>query len=727
MKRIWIALSLLAAVYTGTQAQSGELDVYNYWLYDGDVSNRLYQRLGALAFEQLDVRKAFVTGLKTAEARRQYPDIAKSKVLKVMGAFPEKTPLNPVITGKLKRTDFTVEKLYFESRPNYYVTASLFIPMKGKGKKPAILYCCGHSAEGFRSEGYQRSILNLVKRGFVVLAFDPIGQGERIQYFDSEGNSVFSPTHEHSYPGSQLFVSGSSAANYFVWDGIRAIDYLVSRKEVDPQRIGITGRSGGGTQTAYIAAIDDRIVAAAPECYITSFEKLLRSRGPQDAEQNLIHSIAEGVDMSDFIEARAPKPTLMITTTSDIFSIQGARDVFKEATTIYEAFDKPENLVMVEDDAGHASTRKNREALCAFFQKHLHHPGDADDLEIEFFDKEELWSTPTGQIRTFKPASETLFTLNNQYTQTILADLQKEKVAYADYIKGLREKVIEKTGYQQPEKCRESVFSGRIVRDDYTIEKYLVKVSGDDYVPLLRLTPSVPPATSLEPVLLLDEKGKSHAVNEGFAVQLVRQGYEVIVPDLTGIGELGGGYKGGDALIQGVSLNSWYAGILTNKTPLAIRVEEVNCILDFMEQLHPNGLSPDNRRKVTGLACGTLTSDLLHAALLDKRLDKIALISPLFAYQSLVEEKEYQTKFILSAVPGAIATYDLPDLVSALAPGKVLMVNPVNALDKEVAKDVFEKMYREANTYLSGGGNTSSLQVKMQDVQPFQTLLSWIK
>lgn len=133
------------------------------------------------------------------------------------------------------------------------------------------------------------------------------------------------PTKEHSYPGAQAFITGSSQAMFMIWDGIRAVDYLLSRKEVDPSRIGITGRSGGGTQSAYIAAFDDRIKAAAPENYITNFRRLLQSIGPQDAEQNMVSFIERGLDHPDLLIVRAPKPAMMITTTNDFFSIQGAR------------------------------------------------------------------------------------------------------------------------------------------------------------------------------------------------------------------------------------------------------------------------------------------------------------------------------------------------------------------------------------------------------------------
>ncbi|MET7257263.1 alpha/beta hydrolase [Dyadobacter fermentans] len=338
-----------------------DLSVYGYWKYHQPVADQLlYKSLSERAFSQLDKREAAVLSLTTKEQWRKRQADVRAKLARAVGPFPEKTPLNPVITGKLKKEGFSVEKLYFESRPGYHVTAAMFLPDKRQEKGPAIIFCSGHSENGFRSEAYQRLILNYVKKGFIVLAFDPIGQGERIQYQPDELKK--GATGEHSYAGVQSFISGLPPANYFIWDGIRCVDYLLTRKEVDPARIGIAGRSGGGTQSAYIAAMDDRIAAAAPECYITTFDKLIRSNGPQDAEQNLMYGLAEGIDMADFLEVRAPKPALIVATTRDIFAIQGARDSYHEAKRAYKAFGKPEQIQMTEDDAGHASTPRNREA-----------------------------------------------------------------------------------------------------------------------------------------------------------------------------------------------------------------------------------------------------------------------------------------------------------------------------------------------------------------------------
>ena len=351
-------------------------DVLSEWKHLPDLSNNLYEQFLEVADTHRSARDRKVAACLTKEQWEERQRWVRKRLQVLVGAFPEKTPLDPRVTGTIDHSRYTIEKLHFQSRPDFHVTAALFIPKNIKFPAPAILFCSGHTAEGFRSETYQHMILNYVQKGFIVLAFDPVGQGERSQYLDSNGLPYLSPTHDHSTAGNQVFINGISPANYFIWDGIRAIDYLESRPEVDAGRIGVTGRSGGGTQTAYLMAFDDRVSVAAPECYLTTFDKLLRSRGPQDAEQNILHFL-DGLDLADLVEVRAPKPTLMVTTTRDIFSIAGARDLYSEAKRIYESFSAADHLQMVEDDAPHASTRKNREATYAFFQKHLDNPGDA--------------------------------------------------------------------------------------------------------------------------------------------------------------------------------------------------------------------------------------------------------------------------------------------------------------------------------------------------------------
>ncbi len=275
---------------------------------------------------------------RTPDQWKQQQQWIRKKLQEVTGAFPAKTPLNANITGRVVKEDFIIENMLYESQPGYFVTAALFVPSKLKTKAPAIIYCSGHSNTGYRS--YQNILINLVKKGFVVFAFDPISQGERLQYYNAAtGRSELPwPSFEHSYAGAQVFLTGNTLANYFIWDGIRAVDYLLTRKEVDGNRIGITGRSGGGTQSAFIAAFDERIKAVAPENYITSFRRLFQSIGPQDAEQNFFYGIQQGLDMADLLLVRAPKPVLIIATTQDMFPVQGTIETTREVERAYYAF-----------------------------------------------------------------------------------------------------------------------------------------------------------------------------------------------------------------------------------------------------------------------------------------------------------------------------------------------------------------------------------------------------
>jgi len=383
ISRIFAACTLSLLFLIPIQAQD-DVDLFNYWKYYSDSENSLYKYFCSVAFEQLESRNSDISRLKTKSDWEERQSIVRKKLSEVMGPFPEKTPLNIRITGVIQKEGYRVEKLIYESLPGYFVTSALFIPDNLEGKAPAILNPIGHSPLSFRRDVYQHTIINLVQKGFIVFAYDPIGQGERLQYYDIElGKSRFPPNHEHSYPGALCFISGYSPAKHFTWDGIRGIDVLLSRPEVDPDRLGITGISGGGTSTTFITTFDDRIRAAAPECFITNYNYLFRSEGPQDSEQNLFGLISKGLDHPDFIELWAPKPTLIMSTTRDFFSIQGARETFQEARMAYAALGAEGNLQMTEDDFGHGFTRKNREAMYAFFQKHLNNPGDPSDHEVQ--------------------------------------------------------------------------------------------------------------------------------------------------------------------------------------------------------------------------------------------------------------------------------------------------------------------------------------------------------
>lgn len=677
--------TLFMLIISGDIFSQIDYSALSYWNYYSDAENSLYKLQCDLSFDYLNNRKQKIDQLKTKADWEKRQKEVKDILERIAGPFPEKTPLNPVTTGKVKGDGFTVEKLYFESMPGYKVTAALFLPDGKKKHLPTIIYCSGHSDLAFRSDTYQHVIINLVKKGFAVFAFDPIGQGERQQYFESsKGKSRFGPTREHSYPGAQLFINGASAARYMIWDGIRSVDYLLTRKEIDPERIGITGRSGGGTQSSYIAAYDERIRAAAPECYITSLAYLLKSHGPQDAEQNFIHGISEGFDLADLLEVRAPKPALMITTTRDIFSIQGAKETFAEAKGAYKALGMLENLEMVESNAGHASTLKNRETMYAFFQKHLGNPGSNEDVAIDTFQVEDLYITETGQVST-SIGSKFLFDVNLELAK---ANRDKLKVQRnkTDYVTEVKEATKSLTGYEKVQSYGKLVFGGRTEYQDHYLDKYLIECENEMVLPFIVFSPK---GESAKAALYLDDiKDKKSTPAHEVPLHLVQQGVRVIVPDLPGYGELGPGYLKGDAYFNNTSYNQWFAGILNDKSMVAIHAEAIKKVL-----FHNRELLGNESMKFSCISKGPFNSSMLHTAVLGNQFNELVMINPLISFESLVSNHNYEPSFVPFSVAGQLAHYDLSDLASVLAPMKIQVINPVDHLGKPLEEAEVSKAY----------------------------------
>lgn len=656
-----------------------------HWMMFSDAPNSLYHHLAGQAYDLLDKRQGKIAALRSLEDWKERQEWVRRALAEAVGPFPEKTPLNAKVTRTIDKDGYRVQHILYESRPGFYVTSSLFIPAGlGKGEKaPAVIYCSGHSNSGYRSRTYQHVILNLVKKGFIVFAIDPIGQGERLQYADPEtGESRFPyPTYEHSYAGAQLFITGNTLAGYFIWDGIRAVDYLLTREEVDPERIGITGRSGGGTQSAYIAAFDSRIKAAAPENYFTNFTRLYQSMGPQDAEQNFFYGIRQGLDMADLLVARAPMPALMIATTRDMFPIQGAAETAEEVSKIYRAYGREGNFRMVTDDAPHASTKKNREAMYAFFQKYLDNPGDPADAEIQPLNAEELQVTSTGQLST-SLKGEFVFSLNRKDAENRMDKLRALRKNVPGYFEGLLDSAKELSGYRAPQEASPPVFTGRIQRDGYTIEKYFVKGEGDYVIPYLLMTPERPVGKAL---IYLHPSGKTAASAEGGEMEwFVKNGFIVLAPDLIGTGEMGPGVFKGDSYIDSVSCNIWFASMLVGRSIVGIQAGDVARLTNLLKKEY-------NAEEIYGLARKQMAPILLHAAAFDAGITRVALVEPYSSYRSIVMNKEYEPDFLHSTVPGSIGNYDLPDLAGSLAPRELLVFHTTDGKGmhtQDIAEDL---------------------------------------
>lgn len=654
---------------TNAQAEFDGIRGTKHWPMFTDASNSLYHYIAGQAYDDLNKRSTKVAAIHTLDGWKQRQQWIRKTLQESVGAFPAKTPLNARILKSYNEDGYRLEDIVYESQPGYYVTAGMFIPdqLKKGEKAPVIIYCSGHSDNGYRSKIYQQTFLNLVKKGFIVFAFDPMGQGERLQYLNTQtGKSMFKwPSYEHSYPAAQLFLTGNTLANYFIWDGIRAVDYVISRKEVDPNRIGITGRSGGGTQSAFIAAFDNRIKAVGAGNYYTNMTRLFEAMGPQDGEQNFFYGIERGLDMGDLLTVRAPKPALMITTSRDMFPIQGAIETKKEVMPIYKALGKPGNLQMVMDDAPHASTKKNRESMYAFFQKTLDNPGDSSDEEMKMIPDEHLQVTKTGQVATAFDG-ESAFSLNRKDAEKKMQALEKKRKNLPAYFNEIISSAKKLSGYEAPKEIDEPLFAGRIQREGYVIEKYLEKGEGKYLIPYLLFKPDAPNGKGL---IYLNPKGKVMDSDSGGQIEwFVKNGLTVLAPDIIGTGELGPGSFQGDSYIDSVSYNLWFASMLIGRSIVGIQTSDVVRLCNLLKNEY-------HQKEIYGFAKKQMAPVLLHAAAFDKDISKVALVEPYSSFRSIVMNRLYNPHFIQSTVPASIGVYDLPDLAGSLAPNKLLMVD----------------------------------------------------
>ncbi|MGN6817445.1 MAG: alpha/beta hydrolase, partial [Sphingomonas sp.] len=310
MKRTGLILAALATIGAVTAAMpSGAKE---------DSRSALIATLDKAADARLDARAAEVARIATpaaAEARKTW---VKAEILKRIGGLPPRTgPLAAKVTGSFAGQGFRVEKLIFDAMPGQHITANLFVPTGGTGPYPAVIIAPGHGPSGKLSN--YAFAASFARNHIVALAYDIVGEGERLEYWDAmTGRSRGErPTGDHSIAGFQTLLTGDHLARYFINEEMRGIDYLVSRRDVDAKRIGAFGCSGGGTATAYVAAMDDRVQAAASACYVNDFRHLLAGPGPQDGEQSIPGFIAAGLDLPDWVELAAPKPYAVISTTED--------------------------------------------------------------------------------------------------------------------------------------------------------------------------------------------------------------------------------------------------------------------------------------------------------------------------------------------------------------------------------------------------------------------------
>lgn len=637
-----MARLVLAAVFclTGAAASAQETAPENM------VKNYLF-RLSDEAFAR---RQAARDALKTETQIKAYQTEMRAFFTEQLGGFWEKGPLNAEVVGAGEGEGFRYEKVMYDSLPGVRITAIIFLPLTA-GPYPGVLVPCGHSANGKAMDVYQRTCILLARNGIAALIYDPIGQGERSQILKDGGKPKYGSTIEHTVVGTAAIPLGWNTAKFRIWDGMRGIDYLQSRTDIHPDTIGCTGNSGGGTLTAYIMALDERVDCAAPSCYITSLKKFFRKDGPQDAEQDIHAQIARGMEHADYIMMRAPKPTLILCATHDFFSIEGTWDSFRDAKRLYTKLGFAERVNLVEADAEHGFSPPLRQGAGRWMRRWLMHKDDPIvEQDAAVLTDEQAQCTPHGQV-ILMPGQRTVLDvmveeeqrLDAQRRQWLDSTSKEAVVAKIRELTGIRpaaessEPAVEKGDAEERDGCR--------VENLVFLPEEGIRLRAKWYVPEKPAGPAelrVAPDNIDEPTQDLLDK-----VAAGTTVLAVEVRGTGITTPKTRLGSydkiFGGGWR------------DFFTAYMLDKTYLGMQAQDMTVCGRW--------LAEKSGGKVALHAAGHgLQPAALHAAALAPEIFAACnLDQPPATWTQTVRDPERRA-VLLNTVHGALRYYDIPDL-----------------------------------------------------------------
>lgn len=577
-----------------------------------------------------DARDAAIQKLDTkasVEARQRY---VLETARELIGGLPTtKSPLNARVTSSFNKPGYRVENVVFESQPGFRVTANLYLPTDRPGPFPAVLGVAGHSVNGKASSTYQRAFIGFVRRGIAVLAYDPPGQGERLEYMD-EKTGKSRPgvgVAEHQTSGVPTLLVGWSIARHFIWDGVRAVDYLLTRPEIDPKRIAVAGNSGGGTQAAYLAMFEPRLANVISSCYMTRWRELWPGPGPQDAEQTWPGFLERGLDFGDFALALAPRPYLITSAIRDYFPIDGARATHRQTTRLFDLLGQGANLGFFDYDDTHGWSQPRREAAARWLDRHFFgKETDGREAPVEAEEESRLYATPTGQLAD---------SLSSRTTRELALE---EAIA-----------LRKQRGPATVDSIRKAI-------------GYVAPTGG-----LEVLLESKPAAAPREIWLVVGAR-----LPEADYASLVKEGKSVYTvfprgtsPDGAKIG------ASGYALDYQTAARAWLLG----RNLPALNAADIATAVSHLKQQHP-GLP------VHVYARGQMAPAALLAGVLDMRIGRVAVDHAWDSWEALLAAPLQQGNE-LSIVPGVLRHFDLPDLRRLLGT-RLLEVSPVDPTGRPI-------------------------------------------
>jgi len=624
---------------------------------------------------------ALARNRRTFGSVEEFEKYRRTAVLKLrqslgLDPWPVRNNLNARLVGTLDRRGYRVEKIVFESQPGFLVNALLYVPKDVKFPAPGVLSTIGHYDDGLYLWSEQGRCIGLVKKGYVVLTFDPISQGERRWL----GNG------DHDRLRKKIILSGMEVSGLMFWDSIRAIDYLASRPEVDPGRIGVTGVSGGGFNALYTAVLDERVKAVAPDGFATEIEALIKRTGAGCCAY--LPNLTRYAEISNVYSLIAPRQLLLLGGYMDVLSDR-ILDVYEQARAVYKLYGAEANLrYFLDRDGGHTYSKPMRLALYRWFNEWLMGREDALATREPMDPEDILENKDSGVLRVFAPGErgrdvidlEREFLARNRVTYSMPANAGEAKELQA----AIRERLLGLMGEMAPERMP-GVSADDKLHGPGSVRHVVLRTERD-----LPVAVSIhhPAAEVKRGGLLLYFTMQERYPTATLGAQeteraLVERGYTVAIPEVRGT--WGTQVKGMDS----VALFSMALG----KHLFSSRIYDLRRTMDYLRaqpeyQALPLTVWGEGARE--GLMA-------LYLAAIDERVEAVVSSHGLVSYQNTVDNDGLPDFDYY--VPGVLRYADVPQIIAAIAPRKVTIRAPVDIREMRVGITEAAQAYAFADTF----------------------------
>lgn len=606
------------------------------------------------------------SGIRSKADAEAYVSKVRELIRDCFGPFPERTPLNAKIMGIEKRDTFQIENVIFESRPQFFVTANLYVPVNQSRQRPGIIGTCGHSANGKAYESYQTFAQSLARQGYVVLIFDPIGQGERLQYPDEALKSkVGVGVHEHLLLGNQQFLVGDFFGTWQAWDAVRALDYLLSRPEVDPKHVGITGNSGGGTLTTWMCGLEPRLTMAAPSCFVTTFRRNFQNELPADTEQCPPRALLHGLDHGDFLAAMAPKPILIVAGERDYFDVRGATETYERLKPIYRWLGAEDQIKLFIGPNPHGFSLPNREAMYGFFNAQTGIAQGGVEPKITLETDSALQCTSKGQISELGSRTVMSFTAEKS------RELKKRRgTVHVDQLKPMLKQLIGPLPDSLPDydilrpsrgrkypRAESTTYS---IETEPQIRAIVTRLTEEPHLSRLDTKPS------RAIVYVSHRSSDAELRDEPLIRSLIAEepNCDFFTVDVRGIGESQPDTCGQDQFSVPYGSDYFYSihSIMLGRPYPAQRVYDLLRVIQW--------LAAHGRTEIHLVASGWGTIPATLAAVVSDNVKQVTLKGSMTSYSDVAEADHYHWP-LSSFLPDVLKRFDLPDCYAALS-GKQL-------------------------------------------------------